>query len=150
MIRELRRRGCPPGLEAKCMDMRSLDFSRDSFDGIFASASLIHLTEEALPPVLDTLHSILNPGGVMIANFAISDKGLRFERRSADSFASSGRFFQHFPTADIPLKYLAKAGFYIVDRFDRVVRPVLGDGSLGKIEWINLLMRRVDDSSQQG
>jgi SAM-dependent methyltransferase len=149
MIRELRRRGCPPGLEAMCTDMRRLDFAEGSFDGVFASASLIHLTEDALPVVLKTLHSILKRDGVLIVNFAISNKGLRFVRESASSYASNGRFFQHFRTAEIPIRYLRTAGFEVVDRFDRVVNPVLQDGSRGRTEWTNLLMRRIETSTRQ-
>ncbi len=144
MIAELGRRGAPEQLTAVCADMRKLDFPADSFDGIFASASLIHITEDELPAVLATLRRVLRSTGVMMANFAISDRGLRFERRSAKTYSSQGRFFQHFASADIVLSHLEAAGFSLVESTSRVVRPVLDDGTLGRIEWHNLVLRCAD------
>lgn len=122
--------------------MRELDFEPRSFDAVLAVASLIHLKEEDLPPVLKTLQAVLRPDGVMLATFAISDKGVRFERKSANAYASSGRFFQHFPSPDVPLAHLRAAGFQLVERYDRTVEPILSDGSRGRSDWTSLLVQR--------
>lgn len=46
-------------------DMTKLQFKANSFDGILASYSLIHLAKDAVPSVLAKLHEILRLGGVM-------------------------------------------------------------------------------------
>ena len=144
MIEELHRRGASTKVTARCLDMRQLDYN-NSFVGVFALASLIHLRQEDLPAVLASIHAALVPGGAFLANFAISDQGLRFERLTATDYAQSGRFFQHYKTIDIPRRMLEEAGFRI-DRIDiRIVRPMLSDGTRGYTEWANFMGVRITD-----
>lgn len=144
MIEELHRRGASTKVTTRCLDMRQLDY-KGNFVGVFALASLIHLRQEDLPAVLASIRAALVPGGAFLANFAISDQGLRFERLTATDYAQSGRFFQHYKTIDIPRRMLEEAGFRI-DRIDiRIVRPMLNDGTRGYTEWANFMGVRVAD-----
>lgn len=54
-----------PQIEFLLGDMAELSFPSDSFDGILASYSLIHLPKETTPPVLAKLYEILRPGGIV-------------------------------------------------------------------------------------
>lgn len=141
MIKEAEERGLPPGMSAVCVDMRKMDFEEESFHAVFALASLIHLTPDALPNVLNRVRAILVRDGLFLANFAISDKGLRRERESQTEYAQAGRFFQHYDTQDEPRRMLEAAGFEIEEMYVRIVRPVLKDGSTGRTEWANFIGR---------
>lgn len=77
----------------------------------------------------------------MMANFAISDKGLRFERDASDVWASGGRFFQHYDNPEVPLTQLREAGWQLIDGSTRVVHPILKDGTRGRTEWANFVVR---------
>ncbi|MEK7518527.1 MAG: class I SAM-dependent methyltransferase [Patescibacteria group bacterium] len=46
-------------------DMRHLPFPSDTFDGVFAKASLLHLQKTDVPLVLDEILRILKPNGIL-------------------------------------------------------------------------------------
>lgn len=46
-------------------DLRSLDFTPSSFDGIWACASLLHLHRAEVPQVLENFFHLLKPGGIL-------------------------------------------------------------------------------------
>jgi cyclopropane fatty-acyl-phospholipid synthase-like methyltransferase len=54
-----------PDVEFRVDNMAKLQFPTDSFDGIFASYSLIHLTKDVIHPVLKKLNKILRSGGII-------------------------------------------------------------------------------------
>ena len=54
-----------PNIDFRLGDMTKLPFPANSFDGILAPYSLIHLTKEVIPPVMAKLYEILRPGGIM-------------------------------------------------------------------------------------
>lgn len=141
MIEEIGRRGDTTRITPLCSDMRDLNFEEGHFDAVFASSSLIHLIEDDLPPVLASLHNCLTRHGCLLANFAISEKGLRFIRTGQHEFISNGRFFQHYPNDQTVLDYATGASFIIAERTRREVRPTLEDGTLGYIEWLNVVAR---------
>ena len=49
-------------------DFLELDLPEGVFDGVFANASLFHVPSAQLPSVLDSLHSTLQPNGVLFAS----------------------------------------------------------------------------------
>jgi SAM-dependent methyltransferase len=69
--------GCPEfvamaravsGCEVWQQDLLAMSLPRASFDGVFANAVLFHVPSRALPGVLDRLHAMLKPGGVLLAS----------------------------------------------------------------------------------
>ena len=57
-----------PGAQFALMDFRQLDGKvLGKFDGIFACASLIHVSQEELPGVFAQLQGILKPNGLVVA-----------------------------------------------------------------------------------
>lgn len=54
-----------PQIEFRLCNMTKLPFPANSFDGILASYSLIHLTKDAIPAVMSKLNQILKSGGVV-------------------------------------------------------------------------------------
>ena len=57
-----------PEVQFELMDFRQLDGEKlGKFDGVFACASLIHISQEELPGVFAQMRNILNPNGFVIA-----------------------------------------------------------------------------------
>ncbi len=52
------------GLDAQVMDMEQMTFEAESFDGIWASASLLHLPKNKTRSVIDKFYEFLKKGGV--------------------------------------------------------------------------------------
>lgn len=58
---------------------------KDEFDGIWASASLLHVPMDKLPSILMKMKDALKSGGVMYASFKYGDgTKLRGERKFSD------------------------------------------------------------------
>jgi len=53
------------GLNAFVMDVEQLDFEKNSFDGIWAVTSLLHIPKIKLPKVIEKLHEILKKHGIL-------------------------------------------------------------------------------------
>lgn len=56
------------GCEVLAQDFLQLQLPAESFDGIFANASLFHVPSAELPRVLRELHAALKPRGVLFAS----------------------------------------------------------------------------------
>jgi len=57
-----------PEADFELMDFRKLDREKlGIFDGIFACASLIHISPEELPGVFTQMHNVLTPNGLVVA-----------------------------------------------------------------------------------
>ena len=54
-----------PKAKFRVLDMRKLDYSANSFDGVFAFQSLVHLKKKDVPKVLKTISKILKPKGYL-------------------------------------------------------------------------------------
>ena len=88
----------------------SLNLSMHAFDGIFANASLFHVPSQELPRVLYDLHTALRPGGVLfLSNPRGNDEGW------------SGQRYGHYMQFDTSQKFLADAGFKVVDFYYRPI-----------------------------
>lgn len=75
---------------AECMRFEEMTW-RERFDGIWACASLLHVSRSELPAVLGNFHRALKTGGVMYASFKYG--GGEEERL--------GRFFKEKPWVNI-------------------------------------------------
>lgn len=60
------------GREVLNMRFEDMTFT-DVFDGIWASASLLHVPMEDLPGIMQKMHNALKPSGVMYASFKYGD-----------------------------------------------------------------------------
>ncbi|MGE0373217.1 MAG: class I SAM-dependent methyltransferase [Gammaproteobacteria bacterium] len=56
------------GCEVWQQDFLTLDLPRETFDGVFANASLFHVPTAALSEVLTAVHAALKPDGVLFAS----------------------------------------------------------------------------------
>src|SRR4051812_5102948 len=61
---EMVRRCRAKGIDARVMDFLHLNFAADSFDAVHAMNCLLHVPNADLPVVLETIRSVLRPGGL--------------------------------------------------------------------------------------
>lgn len=96
-------------------------------DGIWACASLLHVARADLPDVLNRLHGLLKPGGILYASFKYGN-GERIK---------DGRYFCDFTEASCR-SLMEQAGFIIKEIF------VSGDVREGRGDekWVNAIVER--------
>ncbi|WP_439026722.1 class I SAM-dependent methyltransferase [Haloarchaeobius sp. DT45] len=73
-------------------DMRRLPFEDDSFDGVWASASLLHVPRRDVPATLRAFRRVLAPDGVVFVSLKRGDE---------TGFASDGRYFERYTPAEV-------------------------------------------------
>ncbi|UVW29840.1 bifunctional 2-polyprenyl-6-hydroxyphenol methylase/3-demethylubiquinol 3-O-methyltransferase UbiG [Massilia sp. H6] len=97
------------GCEVWCQDFLHLDLPADTFDGIYANASLFHVPSAALPAVLAQLHGALKPGGVL---FSSNPRGDNQEGWNGPRYGS----YYDYPAWE---RYLSAAGFVALHHYYR-------------------------------
>ncbi len=73
------------GCEVWHQDFLKLDLPADTFDGIFANASLFHVPKQELPRVLGELHATIKPSGVL---FSSNPRGDNHEGWSGNRYSA--------------------------------------------------------------
>ena len=63
-----------PEVDFRKMDLRAPDFEDNSFDGIIAMASLIHVLPEDIPATIERYRLLLRPGGRLVVWMSDSPK----------------------------------------------------------------------------
>lgn len=113
---------------APCYTLRLEDIGyKQSFDGVWACASLQHLPKLALVPVLQRIQQALVAGGVMFASVQIGD---------GEALVPDGRFYAYYQREEF-LRLVEDAGFMVEDWW-------ISEDSLpsrSTIRWINVLAR---------
>ena len=96
------------GCQVRQQSFLQLELDDNSFDGIFANASLFHIPSQELPKVLHKLHHALRPEGVL---FASNPRG------NAEGW--QGERYGHYMEFEASKVYLEQAGFKIVHHYYR-------------------------------
>ncbi len=86
-----------------------LDLEENSFDGVFANASMFHVPSVNLPKVLTDLYRAIRPGGIL---FTSNPRG---EGEGWSTPTRYGNFMQF----DQSLEYLENAGFKLINHYYR-------------------------------
>jgi SAM-dependent methyltransferase len=89
------------GSEVWQQDLLKLDLPAQTFDGVFANATLFHVPSQELPRVLRELHATLKPRGVLFASNPRGDNEEGWNR---------GRYGAYHDL-DAWRRYLSAAGF---------------------------------------
>ncbi len=116
------------GIDVQHMLFQNLD-AVDTYDGIWACASILHLPKHELEQVMQKIAQALKPGGILYTSFKYgSFEGLR-----------SGRYFTDF-TEETLQELLAQ-----VPALETIEHWLTQDVRPGREEerWINILARRV-------
>ncbi len=71
-----------PQIDYKQMDFEALDFPKESFDGIWANASLHHIPKDRIEPVLRKIHELLKEHGTFFMKVKHgSSEGIRENKK---------------------------------------------------------------------
>jgi len=135
MIREAKKK--VPKAKFIIGDMTKMVFPRESFDGVFAQASLLHIPKELIPKVLRLVHRILKKNCVLYiaVKEGVGEREIieeRLDRRIK-------RFFSFFTKNEI-INLLKEMKFEILETKRFRSKPSLG---ICKTVWINVFARKV-------
>ncbi|MCX6793817.1 MAG: class I SAM-dependent methyltransferase, partial [Candidatus Gottesmanbacteria bacterium] len=86
-------------------------FSDESFNGIWACASLLHLERTETPAVLASFYRILKPGGIL---FVLVKEGVGKKLVRGGMLGSKRRFFTFFPLQTVRT-LVTESGFLVED-----------------------------------
>ncbi len=86
------------GLTAHVMDFQELDFPPATFDTVFALNCLLHVPKAELPRVLESIRTVLKPGGLFYLGVW---GGNDFEGQLPDDHYEPKRFFSFYTDSDI-------------------------------------------------
>jgi 2-polyprenyl-3-methyl-5-hydroxy-6-metoxy-1,4-benzoquinol methylase len=95
------------------MDLRKITFPEQSFDGIWACQSLLHLERTEVPAVLAVFNRILKPGGIVFI-LVLEGEGKKLVR--SGMFGKKRRFFTFFQSKTIRT-FVTEAGFTIEEMY---------------------------------
>jgi SAM-dependent methyltransferase len=109
------------------LTFQELEFEEE-FDGIWASASLLHVPRAEMDDVLQRLTQALRPGGVLYASFKLGEGEVVRDGRLFNSYteATFGEVLAHHSELEL-----------VFTRINDDFRP----GRTGE-QWLNLLLRR--------
>jgi SAM-dependent methyltransferase len=104
-----------PGLVFERGDMLCLQFPDNTFAGIAAFYSVIHIERSRLPQALEELFRVLAPGGRLLASFHVGEGEIHREEFLGRNVSFHASFFGiEEMSAD-----LVEAGFLIEETFNR-------------------------------
>jgi ubiquinone/menaquinone biosynthesis C-methylase UbiE len=124
-----------PKGDFRTMDMRRLDFDDGTFDGIWASGSIYHVSKNDLAKVLSEFRRVLKNDAVLAISFKLGEgEGLEANPKS---YGGSPRYFAYYSKEEI----LAKLREYRFGEVESCLYPenVFGD----KILQIWLRLKKV-------
>lgn len=97
-------------------DMTALPFENNSFDGIWANASLLHLTKKEFRRALQKVYEILTPDGMF---FCSLKEGTGEQEIEEDKYGKPMKRFFSLYTKDELEKVVTSTGFDLVDSYVR-------------------------------
>ena len=88
-----------PGGDFRLMDMRTLLFADNSFDGIWSSGSIYHVLKSEVAGVIGEFRRVLKPGGMLAVNFKVGHgEGMEDKPKS---YGVSPRYFAYYSHQDM-------------------------------------------------
>ena len=115
------------GQPVRCMRFDELDCDA-GFDGIWACASLLHVTKAGLPEILCKMHRALKPDGVL-------DASVKYGNTEEERL---GRFFSDYRMDELEAVFLRDGLFQKLACFETAdVRPDYKDKP-----WVNILVKK--------
>lgn len=86
------------GLHAEVMDIENLMFPPHSFDGIWAYASLLHVTKIKLPDMVASIVGLLVPQGICV--LAVK-KGIGEQFETSEDYPDCRRYFVYYTDEEV-------------------------------------------------
>jgi SAM-dependent methyltransferase len=121
------------GQDVLCMQFDELDFD-EVFDGIWASAALIHISPEELKGVFEKVIKALKPGGILYMSFGHGD------------FTGylNGRYFQNFKTKAMKDFLAGYSGLELLEIWKSTEN--LGEANLD--EWLHIILKKQEEKQE--
>lgn len=119
------------------MDMRHLKYSDESFDGVFASASILHLpsTKDVIK-ALKELRRVIKSNGCAYLSIKLQTGKGKYENVREARSNNEPRFFQYFTQEEIS-NLLGKSGFKLIKSSPR-------KSSRGRhIAWLDIFAQKL-------
>jgi SAM-dependent methyltransferase len=113
MVEQARR--LTPAVEFRQGDMLALDAADESWAGIAAFYSIIHIPRGDLPQAFVEFHRVLRPGGRLLVAFHIGDETVHLDEWWGHKVNVDFFFFR----SDEIARHLRKAGFEIEELIER-------------------------------
>lgn len=139
LIEEAKKRH--PKIDFRHANMLDIPFPNDSFDGVWAHASLLHLeTQEDVRIALSEFSRITKAGGILHA-LVKAQTGDRKTAIVADALSNHDRFFQYFTQEEVS-NLLIDAGFGVIktEQYKETDKDPKGRP---EVEWILALAKKV-------
>ena len=114
-------------------DITKINFAKDSFDGVYARASLLHIPKKLIPKVLKSIHEILASDGIFY--LALKEGEGESEVEEERYGKKVRRFFSFFSQEEV-VDLLKKTGF-------RVLKTSKHQRAGGLTIWLQFLARKV-------
>ena len=105
-----------PQIDFRQQDIRELDFPPNSFDGILASCSLIHIPKKDVSALLEKFHQILKKDGTI---YIALQGGKSEEIFISEPLKPDEKLFLNIISFDEIRNLLVKNGFSIVKKYER-------------------------------
>ncbi|MGA8164622.1 MAG: class I SAM-dependent methyltransferase [Waddliaceae bacterium] len=93
-------------------DIESLNLNCESVDAIWASASLLHVSKQAMPSVLANLYRTLKPGGIFYVSMK---RGIGEELRADDRYGGVEKFWNYLSEDELA-DLIVEGGFQIIEQ----------------------------------
>ena len=134
-----RARRLTPGVKFRQGDMVALDVPDETWAGIVAFYSIIHISRADVERVLRELRRVLRPGGLLLLSFHIGDETIHLDEWWGQQVCIDFFFFQSAEMAG----YLTSAGFDIEEIIEREPYPDVEHQSrrsyiFAHLDWLRL------------
>lgn len=116
-------------VEFHVMDILKLKFKKSCFNGVWASASLLHIQKKLLPKALDKINKVLSSKGIFYLSLK---QGEGEELLKDERYGGVDKFYSYFTSTDIE-QFLKQAGFKIINISSREKRNIYDTNS-----WIHI------------
>ena len=117
MIEQARRLN--PGIEFRQGDMLALDAANESWAGIVAFYSIIHIPRSEMSKALAELRRVLRPGGTLLLAFHLGDDSVHLDEWWGQKVSLDFFFFR----SEEMISYLREARFEIEETIEREPYP---------------------------
>ncbi len=112
------------------MDFENLSFPYSNFDGVWASASLLHIPKRKLLPTLKKINLVLKKNGLFFSLFRVGEGEKLTQEKRGDAILK--RFYAYYKPEEIET-LLKKAGFENIEsELDSIVSG----------EWVGFFARK--------
>lgn len=115
------------GIPVRCLLFENLDYT-NQFDGIWASASLLHVEKDKMQAVLRLVADAMKENGILFASY----------KYGTTQRVDNGRFYSDYTEADIPALFPASAKLSCIDWW--ITNDARPDQSTQK--WLNVICKR--------